>query len=83
VAATTLVLASASPARLATLVGPSRAALLPLAGARIEAPEALAWGLVDRIVEPEELDEAAAALCAPALAAGAGRVAAIRAMIRD
>ncbi|MCR8724941.1 enoyl-CoA hydratase/isomerase family protein [Frigidibacter sp. ROC022] len=71
------------PARLAALVGPSRAALLLMAGVRVEAAEALAWGLIDRIVEPEALDETAVALCAPSLKAGATRVAEIRSMIRD
>ena len=39
------------PARLAALVGPSRARMILLAGQRVGADEALAWGLIDRIVE--------------------------------
>ncbi|KAF0957117.1 enoyl-CoA hydratase/isomerase family protein [Rhodococcus sp. T7] len=45
------------------LAGPSRAKLMLMTGRRIEAQQALAWGLVDEIVEPEALDEAALALC--------------------
>ncbi len=70
------------PARLTALVGPSRAALILLAGARVNADEALAWGLVDRLVAPEALLAEAESLAAPALAAGRDRVAAIRALLR-
>ena len=38
------------PARLARLVGPARAKLILAGGARLDASEALAFGLVDRIV---------------------------------
>lgn len=69
------------PARLAALIGPARAKLILMAGARVEAPEALAWGLIDRIVPPEDLLAAARALCADALAADAAHGAAIKAMI--
>lgn len=57
------------PKRLAALVGPSRARMILLAGARIGAEEALGWGLVDRI--DADVMAAARALCADALAAGA------------
>jgi enoyl-CoA hydratase/carnithine racemase len=43
------------PARLSALVGPARAKMLLLGGQKIEATEALSWGLVDRIVEVLEL----------------------------
>jgi len=66
------------PARLAALVGPARARMLLLAGQRIEAAEALDWGLVDRIVPPGALAGAAAELAADALAAPAGHGAAIK-----
>lgn len=58
----------ADPARLAALVGPSRARMILLAGARIGAEEALGWGLVDRVAE--DAVAAARALCADAVAAG-------------
>lgn len=57
------------PARLAALVGPSRARMILLAGARIGADEALGWGLVDRVAE--DVMAAAQGLCADAVAAGA------------
>ncbi len=69
------------PARLAQLVGPARAKLILMSGAKIEAPEALAIGLIDRIVEPEALIETARTLAADALAANAAHVSAIKRMI--
>ncbi|WP_239985970.1 enoyl-CoA hydratase/isomerase family protein [Paracoccus sp. SY] len=69
------------PLRLAGLVGPARARMILMAGQRIGAPEALAWGLIDRIAEPGYLMDAARALAADALGAAPGHVAAIKAMI--
>lgn len=57
------------PGRLAALIGPARARMILLAGQRIGAAEALTWGLIDRIVAPEALIDAARALAADALAA--------------
>ncbi|MEM7487824.1 MAG: enoyl-CoA hydratase/isomerase family protein [Pseudomonadota bacterium] len=63
------------PVRLATLVGPARAKLILCAGARLDAAEALAFGLVDRVV-PD------ARAAAREMAAGdAAHVAAIKAMV--
>lgn len=70
------------PARLAALVGPARAAMILMAGQRIEAETALAWGLLDRIVPPEALMDTAEALADDALGASADHVAGIRRMIR-
>jgi len=69
------------PARLVALVGPARAKLILMAGARIEADEALSIGLIDRIVPPEELAAQADALAADALAAPPGHAAAIKALL--
>ena len=55
--------------RLARLVGPARAKDLIFSGRQVRADEALTMGLVDRVVEPEELDAAALAWAAE-LAAG-------------
>ncbi|HBD92366.1 MAG TPA: enoyl-CoA hydratase, partial [Gemmobacter sp.] len=52
------------PARLRALVGPARAKVILMAGQKIEAAEALAWGLVDRVVAPEALLAEVAALAA-------------------
>ncbi len=72
----------ADPGRLVALVGPARASMILMAGCRIEVAEALAWGLVDRIVEPEGLLEAAEALAVDALAASPAHLAAIKGMMR-
>jgi enoyl-CoA hydratase/carnithine racemase len=45
--------------RLARLVGPSRAKDLILSGRQVGAEEALAMGLVNRVVAPDELEDAA------------------------
>lgn len=69
------------PARLVALVGPARAKLILMAGARIEAEEALSIGLIDRIVSGDALLENARTLAADVLAAKPGHAAAIKAMI--
>lgn len=69
------------PARLAALIGPARARMILMAGARIDAAEAMAWGLLDRITTPEDLATEARALCADALAAPPGHVGAIKALM--
>jgi enoyl-CoA hydratase/carnithine racemase len=56
------------PARMAALIGPARAKLILMGGQKIEAPEALSFGLVDRIVEGDVVD-AARQICADTLAA--------------
>ncbi|MBK5926973.1 enoyl-CoA hydratase/isomerase family protein [Rhodobaculum claviforme] len=71
------------PARLSALVGPARAKAILMAGQRVGAAEALAWGLVDRLVPPDELPAAAAALSADALGANAAHVAAIKGFFAD
>ncbi len=71
-----------APGRLAALTGPARARMILMGGARIGADEALSWGLVDRVVAPEGLLEAARALAADPLGASASHVAAIKRMIR-
>ena len=68
------------PGRLVRLVGPARAKMILMAGARIGAAEALDWGLIDRIVAPGALLDAAAGLAADCLAASPGHVAAIKRM---
>ncbi|MEL6642362.1 MAG: enoyl-CoA hydratase/isomerase family protein [Pseudomonadota bacterium] len=69
------------PARLARLVGPARAKMILMAGQKITAEEALAWGLIDRLVSPEGLAEAVSDLAADATQADAKHVHAIKAMI--
>lgn len=69
------------PVRLARLVGPARARMILMAGQKIGAAEALAWGLVDRIVAETDLLPQAAALATDVLAADPAHAAAIKAMI--
>lgn len=69
------------PVRLARLVGPARARMILMAGQKIGAAEALAWGLVDRIVAEADLLPQAAALATDVLAADPAHAAAIKAMI--
>ncbi len=69
------------PARLAALVGPARAKMILMAGQKVDADEALAWGLVDRLVAGEALLETAAALAADALGARPDHLAAIKRLV--
>jgi enoyl-CoA hydratase/carnithine racemase len=69
------------PARLVALVGPARAKMILMAGQKIEAEEALSWGLVERIVPPEALLQTARALGGDAMAARPAHVAAIKALV--
>lgn len=50
--------------RLVQLVGPAKAKWLLMSGELIEAPEALAIGLIDRVVEPENLKSTVEAMAA-------------------
>jgi len=69
------------PRRLAALVGPSRAKMILMAGARIDTEEALAWGLIDRMVPAADLMETVAALSADARGASPEHVAGIKALV--
>lgn len=69
------------PARLVRLVGPSRAKMILMAGQRVEASEALAWGLIDRIVPADTLLDVARSLAADSLGAAASHVGAIKRLI--
>lgn len=68
------------PGRLVALVGPARARLILMAGAKLTADEALGAGLVDRIVPRDGLEAAVAELAAATLAATPAHAAAIKAM---
>ena len=68
------------PKRLAALVGAGRAREILLAGARITAEQALAWGLVNRIVPRDGLATETAALTAAVTAATAAHGRAIKAL---
>ncbi|RLL72412.1 enoyl-CoA hydratase/isomerase family protein [Paenirhodobacter hankyongi] len=68
------------PGRMAALIGPARAKMILMAGQKIEAEEALAWGLIDRIVAPEAMAETVTALAADAGAAAPAHIAGIKAL---
>jgi len=70
------------PGRMAALVGPSRAKLILMSGQKVLADEALAMGLIDRIVDPDELQSTAQALCDDVLAAKPEIAAGIKEMCR-
>lgn len=68
------------PARLSALIGPARARMILLAGARLSTEEALGWGLFDRVVPRNSLMDSARDLAAPALAASPEHAMALKAM---
>ncbi|MEP5731577.1 MAG: enoyl-CoA hydratase/isomerase family protein [Sulfitobacter sp.] len=57
------------PARLARLIGPARAKLILMGGQKISSEEALRFGLIDRIVAPEDLLDQALNLTVDTVAA--------------
>ncbi len=57
------------PKRMAALIGPARTKLILMSGQKISAEEAYVFGLVDRIVSPDDLMSTARALVADSLAA--------------
>ena len=69
------------PGRLAALIGPARAKMILMAGQKIDAEEALAWGLIDRIAPPEALGALVDRLVADVLAAPEGHAGRIKQMI--
>lgn len=70
-------------ALLPPLIGPARTRRLLLTGENISAAEALEWGLVDRVVPAEQLDDAVEALAASILAAGPYAVRLQKSLILD
>ncbi|WP_138422094.1 enoyl-CoA hydratase/isomerase family protein [Maritimibacter alexandrii] len=68
------------PKRLAALVGPSRAKMILMAGQKVDAPEALDWGLIDRIIDAD-VATAARDLATDALGATPEHVAGIKGLI--
>ena len=69
------------PARLARLIGPARAKCILMAGQKVQAQEALGWGLVDRIVPNEDLLSTALMFGQDVQSADKSHVAAIKGMI--
>ncbi len=69
------------PKRLAAIAGPSRAKMILMAGQKITAQEAQVWGLIDRIVEPEDLMATVDDLTTDVLAAKIDHVRGIKQLI--
>lgn len=67
--------------RLRRLVGPSRAAMILMAGQKIDAEEAQSWGLIDRIVGGEALLATVQAFASDSVVATPDHAAAIKRMI--
>jgi len=57
------------PARMIALIGPARTKLILMAGQKLSTDEALTFGLIDRIVDPDVLMDTARALTADSCAA--------------
>ncbi|MGD1881005.1 MAG: enoyl-CoA hydratase/isomerase family protein [Paracoccaceae bacterium] len=57
------------PARMAALIGPARTKLILMGGQKINAEQALRFGLIDQIVEPDDLHDIALALAVDTIAA--------------
>jgi enoyl-CoA hydratase/carnithine racemase len=70
-------------ALLPQLIGPARARHLLLTGENIGAEDALAWGLVDRVVPAAELDQAVETLAASILAGGPQAIRIQKSLILD
>ena len=69
------------PARLAALVGPSRAKMILMAGQKIPTEDALTWGLIDQIVEADTLLSSAQALTTDVCTATPAHARAIKGLI--
>lgn len=69
------------PARLRNLIGPARAKMILMAGEKITAEEALGYGLIDRIVEPDAMAETLERMTEGVCAASEGHLRAIKGMI--
>lgn len=70
------------PGRMSALIGPARTKLILLGGQKITAEDALSFGLIERIVEHDELLEHAKSLAADALAGKSEVLRGIKALCR-
>ena len=69
------------PQRMAGLIGPARTKMILMSGQKITADVAYDYGLIDRIVEPDDLIQTAQDLLADSVSATTQHSAAIKAMI--
>lgn len=68
--------------KLQALTGPGRSAAILLGGEVVSADEAVTWGLVDRLVQSDDLPDICRSLCATALAADGAHLKKLKAMLR-
>lgn len=71
------------PGRMAALIGPARAKLVLLGGQKLLADEALQFGLIDRVLEPDALMPHAVDLCADCLGGKPDVMRGIKALCRS
>lgn len=69
------------PVRMNALIGPARTKMILMAGQKIDANQALAWGMVDQIAESQALNQLAQTLAKDALAASPDHIARIKALV--
>tara|TARA_R110002167_G_scaffold346596_2_gene557313 strand:- start:24132 stop:24737 length:606 start_codon:yes stop_codon:yes gene_type:complete len=69
------------PMRLRALIGPSRAKMILMCGVKIQTEQALAWGLIDHIIDAAHLYDVAAQLAQDVRAATASHISGIKALI--
>lgn len=70
------------PARMTALIGPSRTKMILMGGQKILTDDALAFGLIDRVVAPDDLLETAQQFCVDTVAASENIAHGIKAMCR-
>ncbi|MGH1452870.1 MAG: enoyl-CoA hydratase/isomerase family protein [Paracoccaceae bacterium] len=70
------------PGRMAALIGPARAKLILMGGQKVETPEALSFGLIDRVIDRDSLLDAARSICTDTLAAKPDIAAGIKMMCK-
>ncbi|MBV1903587.1 MAG: enoyl-CoA hydratase/isomerase family protein, partial [Marinosulfonomonas sp.] len=71
------------PLRLSALIGPARAKMILVASQKIDSAEALSWGLIDRIVEPADMENEIAKLSQAPLNAELQQISGIKRTIPD
>ena len=69
------------PKRMVRLVGPARAKMILMAGEKIDAETARAWGLIDQLVSHDGMETTIERLTESVRSADASHVAAIKAMV--
>lgn len=71
------------PVRMSQLIGPSRTKLILMGGQKIDAEEALRFGLIDRVLPGEDILEHAKSLAADTVAAQPALVQRIKRMCEE